>query len=509
MMDLTSRRIVRLSHRDALNCLLPLALALWVAGCAATPDSPPQTVLPMGDEMPATVSADDALPVAAPPANASSSGAPDQASQQQSAPLDLSLPRAERELARLPQAPDMGDRPAALDLGDALGIVWQRHPRVQQSERALEATNFDISGAQAGYYPYLALQTEQRDDGENTSIVRVVQPLWNGGLTGAQVEISRSQQLAALAELNRVRLELGVNTAEAYLSLAATSELDQQWRSYIGALEGLLELIRRRASQGVSPQSDEQTVMTRLSQARASAQANRALLVSARTQLASLIDLAPERVEWPDQRRLLSDAELRAVGRVNIEAHPLRQAAQAAIRQQQATTRASKAGLWPQLAFEYRRQVDGFVVDPNNDDAALLVMQYQSNNGLQGYRAYQADLARTASAEAALTAAIRDVNSAIEVARAERASALMQIDAQVAAAESAQALVDSFRRQFEVGRKSWLEVLNAQREANDAVLQAISVRRSLWSANARLALQGLFWRRLSEQAPAINVIQED
>ena len=79
----------------------------------------------------------------------------------------------------------------------------------------------------------------------------------------------------------------------------------------------------------------------------------------------------------------------------------------------------------------------------------------------------------------------------------------------VAAAESAQALVDSFRRQFEVGRKSWLEVLNAQREANDAVLQAITVRRNLWVANARLALQGLYWRRLSDRAPALHVIEDE
>ena len=145
----------------------------------------------------------------------------------------------------------------------------------------------------------------------------------------------------------------------------------------------------------------------------------------------------------------------------------------------------------------------------DNDDATLLVMQYQTNNGLAGYRAFQADQERARAAEAALQTAIRDVNSAIAVARAERASALMQIDAQVAAAESAQALVDSFRRQFEVGRKSWLEVLNAQREANDAVLQAITVRRNLWVANARLALQGLYWRRLSDRAPALHVIEDE
>jgi outer membrane protein, adhesin transport system len=423
--------------------------------------------------------------------------------------LDRNLPSVQRELARLPQAPDMGDRAAGLEMGEALAIVWAQHPRVRQSELDLAATNFDISGARAGYYPYLSVQTEQRDDGDNTSIVRIVQPIWNGGLTGAQVDISRSRQRAALAQLNLARLELGLGTAEAYLNLAAANELDRQWRSYVQALEGLLDLIRRRAQQGVSPQSDEQTVQTRLSQARAGLQANRASMVAAQAQLASLIGAAPERVAWPEDRRLLSEYELQRIGRDQVEAHPSRQAAIAAIHEQEATARASKAALWPQLAIEHRRQLDGFVVDPNNDDATLLVMQYQTNNGLAGYRAFQADQERARAAEAALQTAIRDVNSAIAVARAERASALMQIDAQVAAAESAQALVDSFRRQFEVGRKSWLEVLNAQREANDAVLQAITVRRNLWVANARLALQGLYWRRLSDRAPALHVIEDE
>lgn len=423
--------------------------------------------------------------------------------------LDRNLPSVQRELARLPQAPDMGDQAPGLALGQALGIVWEQHPRVRQAELDLAATNFDISGARAGYYPFLSVQTEQRDDGDNTSIVRIVQPIWNGGLTGAQVDISRARQRASLAQLNLARLELGLATAEAYLNLAAANELDRQWRSYVQALEGLLDLIRRRAQQGVSPQSDEQTVQTRLSQARAGLQANRAGLVAAQAQLASLIGAAPERVGWPGDRRLLSDFELQRIGRDQITAHPARQAAVAAILEQDATARASKAALWPQLAVEHRRQLDGFVVDPNNDDATLLVMQYQTNNGLAGYRAFQADRERARAAQAALQSAIRDVNSAIAVARAERASAIMQIDAQVAAAESAQALVESFRRQFEVGRKSWLEVLNAQREANDAVLQSITVRRNLWVANARLALQGLYWRRLSDSAPALHVIEDE
>jgi hypothetical protein len=66
-------------------------------------------------------------------------------------------------------------------------------------------------------------------------------------------------------------------------------------------------------------------------------------------------------------------------------------------------------------------------------------------------------------------------------------------------------LVDSFLRQFKVGRKAWLEVLNAHREAHEALLGISTIKRNYWAANTRLTLHGMMWTRLYAGAPTIDI----
>lgn len=391
-----------------------------------------------------------------------------------------------------------------LTLANALAEVWTRNPQVTGAQLALTAAGYDIAGSRTGYYPYVAIQSEQDKD-RNTGLVRVIQPLWNGGLTGAQVDIARAQQKSALATLNRTRLDLGLRTAEAYLNAVATAEQSRQWKNYIDELTKLLQVIKRRADEGVAPQADVQTAQTRLSQAQAGYQANLSLYESNRAQLASLLNFMPGDLKWPEEDSKLSMEEIMDAGR-NLDVHPEVQLAYADIQHQQSLAQAAKASIWPQINGEYRRGLRGFSTDSGNDDSFLLALQYQTDSGFKAYQQYRADQQRAKSAEAGLEAAKRGVLAAIRIARTNRQVSEAQFAVQVEAATASRALVESFLRQFDVGRKTWLEVLNAQREANDTILSAISVRRQVWFSNAQLGLQGLYWRRLTPDAPQIDVI---
>lgn len=399
------------------------------------------------------------------------------------------------------------DTPAPMSLSQALDRAWRTNPQVIEAEQALEATEFDISGARTGYYPFAIFDASQRDDGSTFSSVRFVQPLWNGGLTAAQVDTAKARRTSALAELNFARLNVGLAVAEAYINLVAAETQARQWVGYIASLNRLVDIIQRRADEGVAPDADVQTALTRLRQAEAGLETTRTIIAGNQAQLASLLDFVPTLVWWPEDRHKLTGYELSRVGRAGIEAHPFRQRATALIDQQRAAARASRAALWPEIQLQHRRDVQG--VRPGDGDATLLVLQYQSDSGLRGLRASQAEAQRLKSAESRLRSAIREVEAAIAVAKAERASALVQIEVQAAAVASSNALVDSFFRQFEVGRKTWIEVLNASREANETILQAVLADRQFWSANHRLALQSLHWKRLSEQAPYIDVTLDE
>ena len=384
-------------------------------------------------------------------------------------------------------------------LAAALAAAMRTEPRIREAERIAAASGFDTQAARSGFFPYATVGANQDDDGNGSTSLRIVQPLWNGGLTRAQVDGAREAERVALAEVDSARLEVGVEVLEAYLNLVAAETQIEQWDQQIQTLDRLVGVIQRRAEEGVAPDADVQTAVSRLRQAEAGREASRSQAASQTAELARLTGTEIGRVQWPDLGRQLSPQE-RVINEARlVEVHPRTVIARALIEQQRAEERRQRAEIWPELQLQYRADVEG--VRSSQADGALLVLQYQTNNGLRGYRTAQAEAERTRAAAERLVQAKRDVVTRVRVAQAQWVAAMAQRRAQAAAVAATDVLIDSFLRQFEVGRKSWVEVLNASREANDTRLQAIAAERQFWSANGTLALESLQWHRLSAAAP--------
>lgn len=70
-------------------------------------------------------------------------------------------------------------------LGDVLTELWIENPRVQQALAEVRAAGYDVAAARSGYYPYLRVDSRQGSNGASATTASLVQPLWDGGLTGA------------------------------------------------------------------------------------------------------------------------------------------------------------------------------------------------------------------------------------------------------------------------------------------------------------------------------------
>jgi outer membrane protein TolC len=415
---------------------------------------------------------------------------------QETAPVEQSpAPPAAAATAATP-APEATVTPGTPDtLAALLNKVWRENPTVLKAESEVRATGFDITAARTGYFPYAQVSSAlgQSSD-ESISTLRVVQPLWGGGKTWAQVDTAKAKSRAAIAELARARLQLGQQTAEAFLNIAMGQEQAAQWKRYIDALQRLVSVIKRRSEVGAAPSADVQAALSRWQQALAGQAASRAQLETNRAQLAALIDALPPPVQWPTEEYMVSDQEV-ADATKRAELHPDRLLAQAQVEIQEGTARNAKANLWPDFSVQYRQQLQGSRFDPSSN-ATLLVAEYSSTSGLAGYFGYRAQSQRVDETHRQLDATKRQVEATLASDKAQLAAVSSQLAAQLAASDAASTLVDSFLRQFEAGRKSWLDVLNAQREASDNQVQAITVKRTYWLANVKLALDAMYWHRL-------------
>lgn len=397
-----------------------------------------------------------------------------------------------------------------LTFEEALAEVWSNHPNVIRGLTELEATDIEIGGARTGYYPYLSVSAVEASNDASRTQLNLVQPLWSGGLTTAEVDQAKAQQKSAIASLNQVRLDLAVETSEAYLNVLLAEEQGRLWGRYMASLETLLSVIKRRAEKGASPPIDIQTAVSRLSQAKAGFAASKTILLTNRLRLSSLLHVPFDDLEWPTDKYRLTEQEVAIARRPSsFAAHPQGQSARAEIEVQRAQVRVAKASLFPTLSLQYSNQIDQSAGDFTPDTSTQLVLDYNTGNGLRGLAGYRAVEQRLHGAHQDLSFARREIGDIISTAYAERRVALQQFSAQVEAAESAVTLVDSFLRQFKVGRKQWIEVLNAHREAHEALLQISSIKRNYWSANMRLALHGMIWGRLSELVPPTEIKFEE
>jgi outer membrane protein TolC len=396
----------------------------------------------------------------------------------------------------------------SLSFGKALTRVWQNHPDVRKAEAAVNASGYDKTAAYAGFFPYLQTDMVRGSQSKDDYVVRAVLPLWSGGQTRASVDVAKAAQNMALADLQRTRLQLALRLTDVYFSVLAYKEQDGLWRQYVDKLTNLYGMIQRRATSGVSPQADVMSILSRLRQADASAELNRASLAAAETQLAALLGATTDSLFWPQNALLTPDEISTALARAMVEHPDLTFAAQT-ITREQADTRMKRAGLSPELSLRY---VKPFGADSgNNTSETQIVLQYQSDNGIKAYQAWRSGEQRVDGARAALDTVRLEVTSAINLAKAEISASTAQLGYQSEAVLASNAVIDSFLRQFEAGRKSWLEVLNAQREALDTRMAQVQQRRSLWQANTRLALHGLYWDNLvqdSEHPPTSIIAPE-
>ena len=382
------------------------------------------------------------------------------------------------------------------DIGEILARVFDTHPQVAQAVSELEATGYAISGAKAGYYPFLQVQASVADKSSNgNTTLSIVQPLWDGGLTSAQVDEARQRQAAALGHLTAVRLELSNDVLSASFDMVDADAQILLTDRYIDDLKRSLQTIERRADNGVAPGADVQTAAVRLAQAQSSRETIRARRIGARSRLSSLMsEPPPARIGWPDEKARLQPADIDRLT-ANLASHPTMVEGDLAIRIQKAVAKASSASLWPQISLQHRQQLDGTRFDPSND-ATLLVAQYQTTNGVRAYQGAQAEKARVTAAERQLDTTRAELQAQFRSDTALLLTYATQIVSQERAANASTNLVDSYRRQFDVGRKTWVEVLNVQREAHESRIQLANLRRGYWQTNLKLILQSLQWERL-------------
>ncbi|PUE31369.1 TolC family protein [Limnohabitans sp. Jir72] len=350
-----------------------------------------------------------------------------------------------------------------LALEDALRIAISSHPTVTSRRNDVAAAAARLDAAQRQRYPNFQAQTGKDVYGNATSSLRVEQPLWNAGRISADIEGAEASIRSSGASVTVSQQEIMGRVINAFTDLGRTQTRQQVAQSNVQEHERLAALIGRRVESQISPTSDGTMANARLSQARAELNQLSALADRSRSSLTLALGQAVTNIQTPATPNLNDMSELTVRQKALDYSPALRR-----LTEEEAVSKADiesrSSGMWPQIKLRVDRNTGGFI----SNTQTYLALDYQTGAGLVAQSQIKEALAKLESLRASREAAERDALEAVTADWADLKSQQMQLkdlSNQVAATTE---VFDSTIRQYAVGRKTWIDVLNAQREVAQA-----------------------------------------
>lgn len=378
---------------------------------------------------------------------------------------------------------EIGARPT---LDQLLRQAVLTHPSILAQRGQKRVAEADYETAQWARYPTLVVEASQGGQSGQGTLARITQPLWTGGRITGQIDSAQAAIVIAQASVAETEQTVLQDTAQAYAELLRARARLQAARDNVAEHERLYQMILRRARTEVSPQSDVTLASGRLQQALSEQIQFQNQAEQARATLEQMTGQPIDQVEqalrslpsWDGVALLRDEALAFSPELARLQAQESQAVAQVAL---------AKAVQLPSVSLAHEQRV-GEVAAGYVRSQTYVALQFQPGAGL--------------SARSALTAAAERQLALKDQQEAARRKLLRQVDAdwsELAALESllqpsrelvdnTRGVVESYARQYTAGRKSWLDVLNAQRESAQALYGLADVQANRLRVQLRLEI---------------------
>ncbi len=351
------------------------------------------------------------------------------------------------------------------------------HPAIAGKRAELMAKDYAIHTARAQMLPSLSAQASAQDNNTQPATLQGTQPVWTFGRISSAIGYAEADKAANAADLLRMQRQYIDQTAVAYGSVLAARANLAIAEDDVASLEKLHQRIRRREDGQLASKADVALALARLNQSRtrragyASGLAVALLGLKSLTQVPVPADVpVPSGVtELPDDQELAALAESQSAD-IGLKAKQVELGTADVNRER-------LAGM-PTLALQAGQNYG----QPGNGNSTYFGVVLQGNLEGMGFAALNRARAASALQQAALenlNSARNDLNTAVQTLQANRALQRSLLDSQGNSVSELTSLLGSYQRQFEAGGKSWLDLLNIQRELTDQQLQ-LALAESNW-----------------------------
>lgn len=381
---------------------------------------------------------------------------------------------------------------AEASLAVLLELALVQHPVVLQAREKLEAAGYDVEGAKWGRFPTLSSETRAPRN-SSQSITKLEQPLWSGGRISAQIDISEANERVARDLVAEAQLNVLQQLTSAYFELLRMQARLRVADENVSEHARLEDLMGRRVAAEVSPAADLVLANVRLQQA-----------ITERIQLLRIRDTAKVALQQWSLSEVSTALPLRRIDMLplgggkqidgekivskvlaySVQRRRLQHQLDAARAQRQL---ASAQGL-PTVLAGYQYVWGGPAPSTADRGTAYLALQYQPGAGLAALSSLKAAARREDAVRQELAGIERELRAQVQTVLAEMDASNAQLVPSRNLLKGSSDIVESYLRQYQVGRRNWIEVLNAQRERAQAAYALADAEQGLQLAQVRLLI---------------------
>ena len=402
-------------------------------------------------------------------------------------------PRQEQKMGPVLPENEAASRPPiwsdAEELSEMMELAARTYPTVLSARASERAAVAGLKGANWQRFPSISVEALGTATGaaSNDFALTVEGPLWTGGRISGTIKMSRAQVSAAKSGVDEAALDVSLRVSAAYFEFQRLLQRETILEESLAEHQKLVDSMVRRVAVELSPMSDLDLARSRTAQVaqelavtggqrRMMLNRLRELTGDPALRVSSVLRYDPAK-HHPAAGSLMDDV---------LAFDPKRRRLQAEILMADADVQVRKSAILPQLNAQYQKPMFG-------SDRLGIVLRAQTDGGLSRFSAVSVAQERRASAEIAIRANERELREAIDADMLENAVARERASSSTLSAKSAQAVTDSFMRQFVAGRRTWFDVMNAVRESMTARLGEVDARVSAMASATRLILRSGRW----------------
>ncbi|WP_321491902.1 TolC family protein [uncultured Desulfobacter sp.] len=383
-----------------------------------------------------------------------------------------------------------GGEPYGISLFAAMQYTLEKNPQILAAKESVRAYDAGLRSEKKQWLPGVSLAAIGEEADDSYAYVRVQQPLWLGGRIKNAVEKAKRQLDLSEIQLLKVRRELMEQTVIAYTTVTGLIEQLKAARLNIDEHERFLDLISRRTKGKIAAEADVQLARSRYSQSMLTQEDLKGQYQTALNDLYALTRTPMNQFESGQSEQGLFEPVPRELldlpGHARVEAEvsdgsPRIRMAILEIDIARINRHISRAEWYPQVYGRLDQELydkEGTTSQQRDTTLALVVQSALDGGGFRTLEQVRAAEARVRVAQMQSDAEKNDVSRTTRSLLTDRDMVRKLTRLYDSLVQSTGQTLGSYTRQYEAGRKSWLDLLNVQREYANA-------RQSLAQVNAR------------------------